>query len=104
MIIDDSMWHDGVLERVAIDARPKGRELEIAVMLYPEPINAKDRKKYQIIVSGLIDFTVEGNLEEIIDNANAGNINSGAISDSELSIEFFCGSISARDNISANEL
>ena len=104
MIIRDSMWHDGVLESVVIDTSPEGKKLNIVVRLYPEPINARERNRYLVTVTELINFAVEGNMEEIIDNANAGNIDSGNMSNSEITISLYGGSVSARGKISANEL
>ncbi len=102
MLIDSSMWHDGLIARINIDPQSHQRTLKLDVFLYPEPIHAKVRERFQIVVTELSEFAVSGNVLELIDNQWAGNIDDGTMTKGELLLALVGGSIYARGKVNAS--
>jgi hypothetical protein len=79
MRIDDLSWHDGILVewRFAPATRGKAAWVEVSLLLYPEQVQAAERRPVVIRCNGARRLVVACDVAELKDNLWAGNIVDG---------------------------
>lgn len=83
-VLDDFLWHDGQLSGVAVTIDAKGAStVQISGNFYPTE-NAKARTAYAVTCEEVSRHTCTLNVNELKDNARAGNVSNGYLKDKTL--------------------
>ena len=72
---DEIPWHDGVLHDIHVSGFGGRRQaLELLLDLYPDRDPRSRRRRYRCVGRGLRRFLVSGDVDLMVKNAKAGNI------------------------------